>query len=152
MTLPGDASGAPDLRPGDSDEWVTELQRLLHLLDHLRRDPDGAFDEETRHALEEFQSAAGLPADGMVGRDTWAALVAAVPAEHDVIEPTFGDPPSTGQPSEDGQWIWDGDRWVSAGDGRPEPAAQDGHVDGVGQLSADQQWRWDGVEWQPAST
>lgn len=151
MTLPGDASSAPDLRPGDSSEWVTELQRLLHLLDHYHRDPDGTFDEDTQHAVEEFQAAAGLPADGMVGRETWAALVAAAPSEHDVVEPSFGDQPSTGQPSEDGQWLWDGDRWVSAGDGRPEPAAQDGLVDGVGQLSADQQWRWDGVEWQPAT-
>jgi peptidoglycan hydrolase-like protein with peptidoglycan-binding domain len=151
MTLPGDA---PDLRLGDSSEWVTDLQRLLHALDHLRRDPDGTFDEETQRAVEEFQSTAGLPADGMVGRETWTALFAAAPPEqYGAVEPAFGDQPAAGQPSEDGQWIWDGDRWVGAGDGRPERSAEadpTGPPDGDGQLSADRQWRWDGVEWQPA--
>ena len=42
-----------------------------------------------------------------------------------------------GQLSPDGQWRWDGWRWVPAA-----PA--------TGQLSADGQWRWDGWRWLPA--
>src|SRR3954447_15780232 len=144
MTLPGDPSSAPDLRPGDANEWVTVLQRLLGELDHLRTEPGGTFDEDTAHAVAEFQAAAGLPADGLVGHETWAALLAAAPAEHyGAVEPGFDDQPAAGQPSEDGQWIWDGDRWVGAGDGRPEPSgAGDAEVAAVGegQLSVDQQW------------
>src|SRR4051812_11362222 len=151
MTLPGDAADAPDLRLGDSGEWVTALQRLLHALDHLDATPDGMFDDATERAVDRFQLGAGLTVSGLVDRDTWTALVAAAPVEHGAVEPSFDYQPSTGQPSEDGEWIWDGERWVGAGDGRPEPAPAEGSADGVGQLSADQQWRWDGVSWQPAN-
>lgn len=155
MTLPGDPSSAPDLSPGDANEWVTELQRLLRDLDHLHHDPVGTFDEDTARAVTEFQNAAGLPADGLVGHATWTALYAAAPAGHyGAVEPDFGGQPAAGQPSEDGAWIWDGDRWVGAGDGRPEPsgvAEAEVATDGEGKLSADRQWRWDGVEWQPAN-
>ena len=152
MTLPGDA---PDLRLGDSSEWVTDLQRLLHALDHLRRDPDGTFDEETQRAVEEFQSAAGLPADGMVGRETWAALYAAAPAEqYGAVEPAFGDQPR-GRPAVGGRAVDLGRRPLGRRRRRPPRAVRRGRPrpvapDGDGQLSADRQWRWDGVEWQPA--
>lgn len=147
MTLPGDA---PDLQLGDSGEWVAELERLLHVLAHLDRTPDRTFDDATRRAVEQFQTNTGLSPSGSVDKETWAALVAAAPAETGAVEPSFEYQPSTGQPSEDGEWIWDGERWVGAGDGRPEPEAADPAAGGIGQLSADQQWRWDGVAWQPA--
>jgi peptidoglycan hydrolase-like protein with peptidoglycan-binding domain len=151
MSLPGDASSAPDLAPGDdSSDWVAELQRLLQALDHLHRDPDGRFDDDTQRAVEEFQTAAGLPVDGTVRHDTWTALFAAAPAEqYGAVEPAFGDEPA-GHGSEDGHWVWDGERWVSAGDGGTDSAAREPSP-GDGQLSEDRQWRWDGAEWQPAN-
>jgi peptidoglycan hydrolase-like protein with peptidoglycan-binding domain len=145
------AGEPPDLRRGDANEWVTELQRLLHLLDHFRRDPDGTFDEETERAVAEFQAALGRPADGLVGRATWDSLIAAAPAEHyGAVEPAFDAPPAAGSPTADGHWVWDGERWVGAADAGTAPAAHDGATE-AGQLSDDRQWRWDGAEWQPAN-
>jgi peptidoglycan hydrolase-like protein with peptidoglycan-binding domain len=142
MSMPGEPA---ELRRGDANEWVTELQRLLHLLDHFHRDPDGTFDEATELAVAQFQVAVGQAADGTVGRATWDALYAAAPAEHyGAVEPTFDD-----HSAADGHWVWDGERWVGASDGDTAPAV-DGATE-AGQLSADRQWRWDGVEWQPAS-
>ena len=147
MTLPGDAPtwpramrmiGSPSCSACSSCStgWTGPRTRI--------------FDEATQRAVEQFQHDTGLPATGQVDRETWAALVAAAPPEHGAVEPSFDYQPSTGQSSEDGQWIWDGERWVGAGDGRPEPTAADGQAGGIGQLSEDQQWRWDGVAWQPA--
>ena len=150
MTMTGEG---PDLGNGDSGDWVTELQRLLQALGHLHRDPDGTFGDETTQAVEEFQASVGQVADGKVGRNTWAALSEHAP-ELDPTEDAHDAPrgePSAGQASEDGQWVWDGNRWVGAADGAPEPADPGSAPDGVGQLSEDRQWRWDGIEWQPAS-
>lgn len=135
MTVTGEG---PDLPDTDSPEWITELQRLLQLLGHLTRDPDGRWDDDTAEAVKRFQDAVGQSVDGRVTRETWLAL----------DEQTRYLRPAT---SEDGQWVWDGERWVGATDGSPEPDQQEGGGDGVGQLSEDQQWRWDGASWQPAN-
>lgn len=70
-----DAQGLP-LRPGAQGPAVSDLQ------DRLRRvgeEPgaDGVYDDRTEAAVQRFQRARGLRADGVCGRQTWTALVEA---------------------------------------------------------------------------
>jgi peptidoglycan hydrolase-like protein with peptidoglycan-binding domain len=60
-----------ELYKGDSNEDVTQLQKLLGI------NADGMFGDQTEAAVIKFQSAHGLNADGIVGAQTWAALEAA---------------------------------------------------------------------------
>jgi penicillin-insensitive murein endopeptidase len=53
---------------GDRGSDVVMLQTKLHIA------ADGVFGPDTLHAVEEFQAAHGLTADGVVGAKTWAAL------------------------------------------------------------------------------
>ena len=67
------------LRYGDSGVGVDVVQYYLAFLGFfLPQLPPiqvtGFFDEATRDAVYTFQSYAGLPIDGIVGRDTWNAL------------------------------------------------------------------------------
>lgn len=53
---------------------VRTLQGALNVLGFAAGDPDGIFGAYTERAAREFQSNAGLPADGIVGPDTVRAL------------------------------------------------------------------------------
>ncbi len=64
----GGARSAVVLRVGDRGPAVVELQRALGIED------DGAFGPDTNQAVMRFQERSGLPADGIVGHRTWAAL------------------------------------------------------------------------------
>ena len=66
----------PTLRKGSSGEYVHELQNdLLQLgYDIGASGADGKFGNATQKAVKDFQTASGLVADGIVGRNTWAAL------------------------------------------------------------------------------
>lgn len=67
--------GANLLR-GESGEAVRDLQqRLIALGFDLALDELGRFGLTTEAALRSFQAARGLHADGVCGRQTWAALV-----------------------------------------------------------------------------
>ncbi|WP_305095672.1 N-acetylmuramidase domain-containing protein [Croceibacterium aestuarii] len=59
----------PLLKIGDREPSVTHLQELLGLV------TDGDFGPATKSGLIEFQSAKGLYADGVVGQQTWTALL-----------------------------------------------------------------------------
>jgi peptidoglycan hydrolase-like protein with peptidoglycan-binding domain len=65
------------IRQGDSGDAVRDVQhRLVDL--GLRLDPDdleGSFGPSTEAAIKAFQRQRGLPADGIVGPDTWGQLV-----------------------------------------------------------------------------
>ena len=61
------ADGAP-LRPGSTGERVSRLRERLGLY------PDGAYDSELQEKVRDFQSAHGLPADGVAGRRTVETL------------------------------------------------------------------------------
>lgn len=58
----------PVLERGDSGPAVEELQRILGL------PLDGEFGVVTEAGVKQFQRAASLSADGVVGKDTWRAL------------------------------------------------------------------------------
>lgn len=63
---------------GDQGEPVRDIQgRLSGLGFDLAGDPEGTFDRGTLEAVVAFQRARGLPPDGIVGPDTWRALVGA---------------------------------------------------------------------------
>lgn len=61
---------APMLRIGDTGQAVAHLQELLGLV------KDGDFGPVTKAAVVEFQTDKGLHPDGVVGQQTWTALLA----------------------------------------------------------------------------
>jgi len=73
----------PTLRKGSRGDWVAILQNKLMLLGYSlpRYGADGDFGQETLAAVKAFQKANGLLADGVVGKQTWAAINAADPAK-----------------------------------------------------------------------
>jgi hypothetical protein len=62
------------LRPGDEGERVVALQRALATLGHDPGEPDGVYGPATTEAVRSFQTAGGLPADGIAGPNTLNAL------------------------------------------------------------------------------
>lgn len=67
-----------ELSQGSTGQSVEAVQRLLHTMgyDLGTRDPfDGNFGPKTQTAVRAFQQAKGLTADGIVGRQTWSALL-----------------------------------------------------------------------------
>jgi N-acetylmuramoyl-L-alanine amidase len=62
-------------RLGDSGTAVRDIQDRLNGLGYAcRADPRSEFGETTLVAVESFQRRRGLPADGIVGPETWRAL------------------------------------------------------------------------------
>ena len=72
----------PTLRRGSEGEYVTLLQtELIRRAYPLpKHGADGKFGAETEAAVKEFQRDRGLKADGICGKDTWAALDGTEPA------------------------------------------------------------------------
>lgn len=80
VSAPVAASG---LKKGATGPEVVALQNQLIGLGYWLGEPDGVFDEDTRHAVIAFQKLAGLARDGAVGTATQAALdTAARPTAH----------------------------------------------------------------------
>ncbi|SHJ35543.1 Peptidoglycan-binding (PGRP) domain of peptidoglycan hydrolases-containing protein [Tessaracoccus bendigoensis DSM 12906] len=65
----------PKLQVGASGDAVTALQRLLVARGYTVA-VDGDFGNQTRDAVKSFQSDRGLVVDGVVGSQTWPALLA----------------------------------------------------------------------------
>ena len=73
----------PELRQGDTGKPVERLQTLLIGRDYYcggrsyggREQPDGEFGPATEVAVKDLQLAAGINQDGVVGSDTWSALI-----------------------------------------------------------------------------
>ena len=66
----------PTIRRGSSGEYVTLAQTLLiqRGYDLAPYGADGKFGAKTETAVKAFQRDNGLTADGIIGRNTWAAL------------------------------------------------------------------------------
>ena len=62
------------IQNGQTGAQVVLLQKALIHLGYLQPPADGSFGPATQSAVEQFQSANGLTADGVVGKDTLAAL------------------------------------------------------------------------------
>jgi murein L,D-transpeptidase YcbB/YkuD len=68
-------NSGPTLQSGSTGSDVKRLQRIFVVRKELDYTGiDGAFGAQTQSAVEQFQSDAGLTADGIVGPLTWAAL------------------------------------------------------------------------------
>jgi N-acetylmuramoyl-L-alanine amidase len=67
------------IRVGDRGEAVRDVQRRLLALGYriAADDLSGSFGRSTDEAVRAFQRSRGLPADGMIGPDTWGRLVEA---------------------------------------------------------------------------
>jgi hypothetical protein len=68
----------PTVSQGATGERVKTIQYLLNQQQNAGLSVDGDFGSGTLAAVKTFQTAHGLPADGVVGADTWAALVVTV--------------------------------------------------------------------------
>jgi Putative peptidoglycan binding domain len=73
-TTPAVAAPSQTLSPGDTGEQVKTLQRALASLGYSAGTPDGDYGPTTQFAVEKFQLAHNLAADGVVGPATLAAL------------------------------------------------------------------------------
>ena len=70
-------NSGPTLRTGSTGDDVRRLQRLFVMMKTLGpAQIDGDFGPKTEAAVRDFQSGAGLSADGVVGPLTWAKLPA----------------------------------------------------------------------------
>ncbi len=65
----------PELQKGDKGNEVKTVQRLLTALGFNTQGIDGIFGSNTEIAVDAFQNARGLKADGIVGVNTWNALL-----------------------------------------------------------------------------
>jgi hypothetical protein len=73
-TTPTTQAPAQTLSPGDTGEQVKTLQKALASLGYSAGKADGNYGPSTQSAVEQFQAANGLAADGVVGQQTLAAL------------------------------------------------------------------------------
>lgn len=77
VLIPGQATG--------TDVMLT--QELLTLLGFYQGDRDGVYGPATADAVRRFQAAAGLTPDGIVGPQTYDALLAAFDIERGSVAP-----------------------------------------------------------------
>jgi hypothetical protein len=69
---------AAPLKPGDTGAQVKQLQRALAQLGYTVGTIDGDYGTGTKTAVEQFQTASNLTADGLFGPATRTALIAAL--------------------------------------------------------------------------
>jgi len=70
-------NSGPTLSEGSTGADVNRLQRLFVMMKTAPVEAiDGIFGPKTKAAVIDFQTGAGLVADGIVGNQTWAALPA----------------------------------------------------------------------------
>ncbi|MEP6517007.1 peptidoglycan-binding domain-containing protein [Microcoleus vaginatus] len=79
----------PTLKLGSRGSEVIELQAALKLLGFYPDTVDGIFSQSTARSVSQFQEAAGLPPDAIVGQDTWNRLF---PAASAIENPIANDP------------------------------------------------------------
>jgi hypothetical protein len=77
-TAPTVAAPTTTLKPGDTGAQVKALQRALAQLGYSAGKVDGDYGTATKTALEQFQTASKLTADGLFGPATRTALIKAL--------------------------------------------------------------------------
>ncbi|MEG4808292.1 peptidoglycan-binding protein [Microcoleus sp. F8-D3] len=87
----------PTLKLGSRGSEVIELQAALKLLGFYADTVDGIFSQSTARSVSQFQEAAGLPPDAIVGQDTWNRLFPATPS---ALENPVADASATADNSE----------------------------------------------------
>lgn len=88
----------PFLKLGSQGTEVTEVQALLKLLGYYTGAINGVYEESTANAVFQFQKAAGLSPDGIVGTDTWGRLLPPSPPQNSASiapQPSGNTPPPT---------------------------------------------------------
>lgn len=65
----------PILQPGSSGQPVADVQKTLLAAGFYTGEVDGLYGSESQQAVAEFQAYFGLPHDGIVGIETWQALL-----------------------------------------------------------------------------
>lgn len=75
-----EVKGILELRNGSAGEQVRTLQRLLYVMGYKGKDGkilarDADFGANTEYAVRKFQEKKGLTVDGVVGAETWPALL-----------------------------------------------------------------------------
>lgn len=91
-------TGKPFLKLGSQGTDVTEVQALLKLLGYYTGAINGVYEESTANAVFQFQKAAGLSPDGIVGTDTWNSLLPPSPPNSSVT-PSTQSPGTTTPPT-----------------------------------------------------
>jgi N-acetylmuramoyl-L-alanine amidase len=86
------------LKPGSQGSEVSELQAMLKLLGYYNATVDGIYSEGTANAVQAFQKAAGIGADGIAGAETWNRLLPAAPAIAASSSPAPKPPTETAPP------------------------------------------------------
>jgi peptidoglycan hydrolase-like protein with peptidoglycan-binding domain len=87
------------LKTGSQGTEVVELQGVLKLLGYYTGSVNGSYDQSTAIAVTKFQKAAGLPADGVVGSETWNRLLPPSPTVASTA-PSTTTPASSAKPSD----------------------------------------------------
>jgi len=87
------ARARPTLKLGSRSSEVIELQAALKLLGFYPDTVDGIFSQSTARAVSQFQEAAGLAPDAIVGQDTWNRLFPEAPSA--IENPIANDPTTT---------------------------------------------------------
>ena len=68
-------AACPTLRRGSKHKALIAVQNRLNYIGHACGDADGIFGAKTESAVKAFQQANGLPADGIIGQQTWKKLL-----------------------------------------------------------------------------
>ena len=72
------ASGYPIIRRGSRGVYVCVAQDSLNTLGYSTGGLDGIFGVVTERSVREYQSKKGLTVDGIIGPNTWNALMSEV--------------------------------------------------------------------------
>ena len=69
-------AGEPELKPGDSGEWVTYLQQCLNAFDmYSPVEETGTYDEATENKVKFVQGTVGVPESGLMDEYTWEQML-----------------------------------------------------------------------------
>ncbi|TVQ17031.1 MAG: peptidoglycan-binding protein [Leptolyngbya sp. DLM2.Bin15] len=89
----------PTLQLGSQGAAVAQVQAMLTLLGYYTGPVDGQYQDSTAIAVATFQQAAGLMVDGVMGPNTWAALLPAPDGQPVAAEPVPAEPTETPTPA-----------------------------------------------------